>query len=614
MKGKRILATVAMLLALGLVVAACGGGDEDGGQTGTRGGILRIQTDDFIWDADLDPSGEYLGYAHEFFTALHRTLVSVNHKKGGNDVKPDLAQAMPTVSPDGLTYTFKIKSGVNFAPPVNREMTSKDLVTGITRMANKVVAATAYPSYYRIIEGFTDVEDGKAKTISGITTPDDSTIVFKLTEPTGDFLYRLSMPGSSPQPEEITKCWTKAKEYGRYQIGVGPYMLDGADKLDITSCQTMKHISGFDPVNFLRIRRNPNYDEKTDSKELRSNFIDGADVTLNTNTEDIFNRIELGTTDVSEAQPPATVLQKAQTDPNFKDNVKVDAGDRTWYIFLNMVQPPFDDIHVRKAASFVMNKADLVRARGGSFSGIVAEHIVPPDVLGGKLPAGEFDPYASAGHTGDEAKAKEEMKLSRYDANKDGVCDANVCKKVTHVTRSTPPYTDMAPIIETSLKKIGIILDTKEVPDFYDVVQVPSQTPPIGSGAGWGKDYADASTFFIPLLTSGAINAPTASQNFAYLGITSAQAKLVDFKLPSGGVSSIDADVQKCQSEPNGESRVTCWAELDKKVMNDHVPWIPYLWANNIVVISDAVTKYEYDQFTGELSLVHTAVDPSKQK
>jgi peptide/nickel transport system substrate-binding protein len=615
MKGRRTLALMATLLALALVAAACGGdGDGDGQGTAKTGGILRIQTDDFIWDADLDPSGEYLGYAHEWFTALHRTLVSVNHKKGGNDVLPDLAQAMPTVSSDGLTYTFKIKSGVKFAPPVNREMTSKDISTGLHRMANKVVAATAYPSYYRIIEGFTDVEDGKAKTITGITTPDDSTIVFKLTEPTGDFLYRLSMPASSPQPEEITKCWTKAKEYGRYQIGVGPYMIEGAPQLDITSCATMKPLSGFDPVNFLKMRRNPNYDAKTDSKEIRSNFIDGADITLNTNTDDIFKRIEAGTTDASEAQPPATVLQKADTDASFKDNVRIDSGDRTWYIFMNMLQAPFDDLHVRKAANFVMNKADLVRARGGKFSGVVAEHIVPPDVLGGKLPSGEFDPYASDGHLGDEAKAKEEMKQSKYDSNGDGVCDANACKKVLHVTRSTPPYTDMAPVIEASLKKIGIVLDTKEVPDFYDVVQVPSQTPAIGSGAGWGKDYADASTFFIPLLTSGAINAPTATQNFAYLGVTSAQARSMKFTLPAGGVPSIDADVDKCQSEPNGDSRVTCWADLDKKVMNEFVPWIPYLWATNIVVISDAVTNYEYDQFTGELSLVHTALDPSKQK
>ena len=613
--GRRAPALMAVLIVLALVAAACGGDGGDGGQpTAKAGGIVRVQTDDFIWDADLDPTGEYLGFAHNYFEALHRTLLSVNHKKGGNDPLPDLATEQPTVSADGLTWTFKMKKGVKFAPPVNREANVKDIVTAITRIANPVPAATGYPAYYRPIEGFTEVEEGKAKTISGITTPDDFTIVFKLTKQTGDFPFRMSMPATAPMPAEVSKCWTKAKDYGRYQIGVGPYMLDGSPQLDITSCKTMKPISGFDPTAHVRLRRNPNYDAATDNKEIRENFIDGVDLTKNTNTDDIFKRIEAGTTDASKAQPPATVLARADSDSNFRDNVHSDPSDRTWYLFMNMLKPPFDDLHVRKAVSYVVDKAALVRARGGKYAGIVAEHILPPDVIGGKLGPGEFDPYKSDGHKGDVNKAKDEMKLSKYDANKDGLCDPNVCAKVEHITRNVPPYTDMVPILDDSLKKIGIILDSKPVADFYDVVQVPSQTPAFGSGAGWGKDYADASTFFVPLLSSGAINAPTATQNFSYLGITAAQARSMKFTLPEGGVPSADADIDKCQALPAGDERVDCWAELDKKLMNDVVPWVPYLWANNITVVSDAITKYEHDQFTGEMSLVHIAIDPSKQK
>lgn len=615
MKGRRASAAGAMLLVLALVAAACGGDGGDGGKpTVKAGGIVRVQTDGFVWDADLDPTGEYLGFAHNYFEALHRTMLSVNHKKGGNDLLPDLATEQPTVSADGLTWTFKMKKGVKFSPPVSREANVKDIVTAITRIANPVPAATGYPAYYRPIEGFADVEAGKAKAISGITTPDDFTIVFKLTEPTGDFPFRMSMPATAPMPKEVSDCWTKAKDYGRYQIGVGPYMLDGAPQLDITSCKTQKPIAGFDPTSHVRLRRNPNYDAATDSKEIRENFIDGVDLTLNTNTDDIFKRIEAGTTDASKAQPPATVLAKAESDSAFAAKVHSDSSDRTWYLFMNLVKPPFDDLHVRKAVSFVVDKDALVRARGGKYAGIPAEHILPPAVIGGKLGPGEFDPYASDGHRGDVNKAKEEMKLSKYDANKDGLCDAKVCEKVLHLTRDRAPYPDLIPILDDSLKKIGITLDSKPVADFYDVVQVPSQTPAFGSGAGWGKDYADASTFFVPLLDSGAINAPTATQNFSYLGITDAQAKAMKFTLPAGGVPSADADIDNCQKLPSGDARVTCWADLDKKLMNDVVPWVPYLWANNITVVSDAITKYEHDQFTGEMSLVHIAIDPAKQK
>ena len=68
--------------------------------------------------------------------------------------------------------------------------------------------------------------DGKAKSagekVSGIETPDDQTIIFHLEKPTGDFLYRLSMPAAAPIPEEVAKCFKKAGDYGRYLIPRGP--------------------------------------------------------------------------------------------------------------------------------------------------------------------------------------------------------------------------------------------------------------------------------------------------------------------------------------------------------------------------------------------------------
>lgn len=617
MSRKRFWSLMALLTALSLVVAACGGGGDEGGDGGAKkGGIFRMQTDAFEFNAAMDPTAEYVALSFEFFNMLHRPLLGYNHRvgsKGGNDVIPDLSEDLGSVSGDGLTWTFKLKKGVKFAAPLNRDVTSKDIAYAFTRLANPTLSAGGYANYYRELVGFTDVEEGKAKTISGIETPDDSTIIFKLKKPVGEWRYRLTMAATAPIPEEVGKCFTKNGEYGRFQIASGSYMIEGTDKLDISSCDALKKtpISGFDPTAQLRIRRNPAYDEKTDTKESRSNNIDGIDFTLNTNTDDIFKKIEEGLADGESAQPPATVLQKCATDAAFKDNCKTDPGDRTWYLFLNMAKAPFDDVHIRKAANYVMDKDGLVRARGGSFAGIVAEHIVPPDVLGGKLKAGEFDPYGP-NHEGDLAKAKEEIKLSKYDANKDGICDAAVCKKISHTTRNTPPYTEMSPIIEASLKKIGLELATKEVESFYGTVQVPAQTPAIGSGAGWGKDYASAATFYVPLLTSAVIT-KEATQNFAYLGLTKELAAKIGYTYPAGGVPSADADTDACVAAAPDKAN-DCWAELDKKTMTETVPWIPYLWANNISVVSDAVVQYEYDQFAGEVSYVHIALDPSKQK
>ena len=120
---------------------------------------------------------------------------------------------------------------------------------------------------------------GDAKTISGIETPDDKTIVFTLTQPTGDFLYRSRCPPPARFHRRSRKCFKKAGEYGRNVVSSGPYMFEGSDQVDATSCDTMKPVSGFDPTReSSSLVRNPDYDQATDDK-ARENNIDGFDYT-----------------------------------------------------------------------------------------------------------------------------------------------------------------------------------------------------------------------------------------------------------------------------------------------------------------------------------------------
>ena len=60
-------------------------------------------------------------------------------------------------------------------------------------------------------------------------------------------------------------------------------------------------------------------------------------------------------------------------DESLKDLYKINSGDRTWYITMNLTQPPFDDIHVRKAANLIMDKEGLRRAWGGEPKGVIAQ-------------------------------------------------------------------------------------------------------------------------------------------------------------------------------------------------------------------------------------------------
>lgn len=608
MQRKRTMAFVALVAALSLVAASC-----SKSQTSSlkRGGIYKMETDGFEWTNSFDPTGEYLGTAWMFYSnLLLRGLLGYKHVGGteGNELIPDLATDLGTVSADGLTYTFTLKSGVKYAPPVNRAVTSKDVAYAFERIGTASLAAQ-YGYYYEpVLKGLTEFKEGKATTISGIETPDDKTIKFTLLRPAGDFRNLIAMPAAAPVPPEVGKCFKKAGEYGRYLIANGPYMIEGSDKLDITSCATMKPLSGFDPTSKLIIRRNPNYDAATDSKEARSNFIDGVDLVLNTNTEDIFNKIEAGTVDGEFATPPGTVLQKYSTNSELKDRLKANGADRTWYIVLNLTEKPFDDLNVRRAVNYIIDKEGMLRTAGGPVQGVIAEHIVPPEVLNGQLKAGEFDPYASPNHAGDEAKAKEEMKKSPYDTDKDGVCDAAACKNVRHVTRNTPPFKDYAPGIEAALKKIGITLRTTESANAYPTIQDPKNKIPINSVAGWGKDFANASTFMV--LFDGRSILATGNSNYSLVGLTKEKAAEIGASYPAGGVPSVDAKIDECAAKSGTEQDV-CWANLDKYLMTDVVPWVPYRWANNVDVISKNVQNYQYDQFSGEAALAHVALSSS---
>ena len=614
-KKRRLLGMVGLALAIALLAAACGGGGGGGGGGTTggvqKGGVFRAAVDDFGFTNAFDPTGEYLGAAFTLYGALTRTLVNYKHIAGaeGNKLSPDLASAMPTLSSDGLTYTFKLKSGVKFGPPLSRAITSKDVEYAFERINTKPLVAQYGFYYFGVVKGM----DGKAPAaapVSGIETPDDSTIVFHLEKPTGDFLYRLAMPATAPIPQEVAKCFTKAGDYGRFVISSGPYMLKGEDQLDTSSCAAMKPFSGLDPTKKFLMVRNPDYSQSTDN--LRTNNADGISLTIDTNLNDIFNKVQSGALDSSWTNvPPKPILQQYLTQADKKKLLHLDSGDRTWYITMNWATPPFDDVHVRKAANLIMDKGAMLQAWGGSSSGQIATHITPPIVLSDQLKQ-DYDPYATEGFHGDLAKAQAEMKQSKYDTNKDGTCDAPACKNIVMINRNVTPWTDTEPIVVTSLSKIGIQVKPRELAASaaYTTIQTVKNKIPIALNPGWGKDYSDASTFFIPLMASTSI-IPTGNTNYSLVGLTSSQAGSLGIKIPPGAnIPNLDSDIDACQKIPATDpSRVTCWANLDRKTMEQAVPWIPYLWATQPTVVNPSVTHFEFDQFSTVVSVTEVAVN-----
>jgi peptide/nickel transport system substrate-binding protein len=610
-----------------LLLAACGGGGgEEPTSTGsagasegpTKGGTYRTATTDFGFTGAFDPTGEYLGSAFGLYSdMLLRTLVTYNHIAGlpGDEIVPDLAESWET-SADGLTWTFHLKSGIKFAPPVDREVTSKDVAYAFERINTKPLVAQ-YGFYYNgLIKGM-DGEAKKPAPISGIETPDDQTITFHLEAPAPDFLYRVSMPATSAMPEEVAGCFNQAGDYGRYVIATGPYMLKGTDQLDVSSCDTLKPISGFDPDKFMVFVRNPNYDPSTDDPETRANYVDGVVITIDTNLDDIFQKVQAGELDgtgYAQLNPPAPILRQYLQDPDLKDNLFVDSGDRTWYITMNLLVPPFDDVHVRKAVNYVVDKAALQKAWGGPVvGGEIATSIEPPTVL---PDTADYDPYATPNQQGDVDAAKGEMKQSRYDSDGDGKCDADVCNDVVMVNRNYAPWTDMSPILQDNLAQIGINLKIRELEagTAYTTIQTVKNLIPIAANAGWGKDFADPSTFAVLFDSSGV--SCTGQVNYSEVGMTEDQANECDVTDAWNAATdngknplpNVDSKFDDC-SNASGDARDPCWADFDKELMENVVPWVPYLWASFASVTTDSVTKYEFDQFAGAISYCHIAVD-----
>ena len=94
---------------------------------------------------------------------------------------PDLADGEPEISEDKKTVTVKISKGVKFGPPVNREVTSKDIKYAFERFFTQE-RRRPVPGYFARSRARRTSRPSGVKPISGITTPDDNTIVFKLKE------------------------------------------------------------------------------------------------------------------------------------------------------------------------------------------------------------------------------------------------------------------------------------------------------------------------------------------------------------------------------------------------------------------------------------------------
>ena len=211
------------------------------------------------------------------------------------------------------------------------------------------------------------------------------------------------------------------------------------------------------------------------------------------------------------------------------------------------------------------------------------------------------------------------MKQSKYDTNQDGMCDAPQCSGFIFLGRSFSWGPAIDQIMVADLAKIGLNADLKETETGYDTLVLVKKLIPISAYPGWGKDFASPFGFDYYIFNSAGI-ACTGASNYALVGMTADQAKECGVEseynaalnyYPDHKIPSVDDKMAQCVALPADQVN-GCFAELDKYLMETAVPWVPWSWAQNLVFTSPSVTQYAYDDFSGNISFCHVAVNNNK--
>ena len=212
MNGSRGLGRWApVAVGVGLIIAACGSGASPAGSGATvsegapaQGGVLSMAANSDL--QHLDPALMYDTVSLPAVLMLYDRLLDYD---SGTTLVPTLAEAMPTVSADGKSYTFKLRKGVDFVNAdgtVLREMTADDVAYSINRVLDPNLKPNPSPvqgAFFGNIAGAADVIAGKAPTASGIKVIDPNTIQFDLVNADRTFLNVMASSFASIVPKEM---------------------------------------------------------------------------------------------------------------------------------------------------------------------------------------------------------------------------------------------------------------------------------------------------------------------------------------------------------------------------------------------------------------------------
>jgi peptide/nickel transport system substrate-binding protein len=452
-----------------------------------QGGTLEILDQASATGHHLDPARIYTSGGGEVPTLLFRTLTTRSHKTGdaGNNVVPDLATTIGTPNADATTWTYQLRDGLEFedgTPITSADIKygversfSPDLPGGIPYLRDWLIGGATYQGPYK----------GGGE-LNSIETPDAKTIIFKLRKPEADFPYAASETQFAPVP----KAKDTGTSYEKHPISSGPY--------EVVSSEQDKS---------LVLARNPHWSRKVDP--IRLACPDKIEATYGLDSAVINQRLSTSAGKDANAVTTDTSLSPAElarisSDPSLSKRVaKGKFGDDT-YIAFDPKQKPFNDIRVREAIAYAVNRQSVVNAVGGSSLAEPATTFLPDQAAFGYQPYDAFP----AGPTGNPAKAKQLLAQAGYP---NGLT-------ITLAHRNDDSNLDgpaIATALQAALKLAGITVKLQPTDSTgYDSAGEKPSTEPALSLRTWGADWPTGGPFLGPIFDGRQIL--TAGGNFNY--------------------------------------------------------------------------------------------------
>lgn len=496
--------SLSLLLALSLLFAGCTKKKNYKEKVLIRNVAAKVK--------GLDPVIAGDTYSSREVARVYEGLLEYHYLKRPYELQPNLAAAMPTVSKNGLTYTFKIKKGVLFHDNKcfpggkGRELKAADFVYSIKRVADLKNNSTGWWLLDGKIQGLNEWRkkyNGKdanyAEEVAGLKALDDYTLQFKLTQQYPQFLYSLAMVYTYAVPREAVEMY--GAEFLNNPVGTGAFITD-------TYTQTNKIVYHRNPK--YRVVLYPSEGSAEDRQNgllkdagKRLPLVDKIVVNILTEASTRFLNFKKGKVDFSEI-PKDDFDQVVTPDQGLTDSYQkagislvVSPDLDITYIAFNHDDPLFNNnVKLRQAMSMAFNHAKSNELFYNN-RGVLAQTIIPPGIAG--YDANYKNPFARY----DLAQAKKLLAEAGYP-------DGKGLPTISYEVLSTTVGRQGAEFFQKSMKEIGI--KVKVVTNTWpQLVQKTKKRQAQMFGMAWVGDYPDAENFLQLLYGPNAAPGPNGS-------------------------------------------------------------------------------------------------------